>query len=353
MVPNHVETDAGQPPANPPGKRVRFWSSGYSRRIFTILGVVVVGLLVMRAVLVPTGFGRDGHYRPEAPAEEAQRAPIHQGKHVCAECHTAQFEAHERDVHVSVQCEDCHGAGGAHVAARRAERPKEEGPMFRNLEQANCLACHRQLAARPKLFPTIDVAAHFKGVGVAVADTPCQSCHDPHQPLFLERPVAEARIHPLIHQCSDCHHDPTVVERAFPAGHVVTFRCADCHGDLVADLSAKSHKGLECKTCHMFHADSEFSGRIYKNGSPEFCLLCHLDRPFKTKDGLPLIESFVGHREEMASDDADLKKRCVDCHMDEYIHVLRPSSARGVVVPAPAPATGEEGSAPSDPGETP
>ncbi|TNF37750.1 MAG: hypothetical protein EP329_02275 [Deltaproteobacteria bacterium] len=340
--------------------------------MFSLVGAAVILGLVVRALLVPEGFGSDGHHRPQAPAEEAARAPIHQGKATCAECHAEQFAAHERDAHVAVPCEDCHGAAGEHVAARTAKRPPEEGRLFRKLAQANCLACHRQLIARPKLFPTIDVAAHFTKVGVKVPDTPCQSCHDPHQPLFLERPVSQARIHPLIHLCSDCHHDPTVEERELPAGHVVTFRCGDCHKELVADVGSKGHKDLACRTCHVFHADSPFSGRIHKNANPRFCLLCHLEHPFKDEDAVPLIASFEAHREEMADDDADLKKRCVDCHMESAIHALRPSSAPGAVTPTPPPTAPptvptedgpppteesppptEESPPPSDPGVTP
>ncbi len=293
----------------------------YSRRLLLLLLAAVSAAAVVRGLLVPEGFGEQGHFRAAAPAEAAAREPVLQGKQVCATCHAEQLQKHERDAHVGVQCESCHGRGDAHVAARRSGAPPAQGHIFRELEQSNCLACHRRLAARPKLFPTIEVAAHFALVGVKDPKTPCQSCHDPHAPLFLERPVAQARKHPLIHPCSDCHAEPAVAAKALPAGHLVTFQCADCHAAIAADFAGKAHRDLDCRTCHSFHKDSEFSGAIVKNGNPGLCLMCHQDKPFKD-DRIPKVASLEAHRSEMAMDEQDEQKRCVDCHLKKRIHAL-------------------------------
>ncbi|HEY3356543.1 MAG TPA: hypothetical protein VGQ83_25050 [Polyangia bacterium] len=303
-------------------------SRTYSRRLVVIIGVALAVGLTARWAAKPKGFGRAGHYRGDAPAEEAVRAPRHQGQQVCAPCHDAEFQKHEKDVHLSVECEDCHGAGDVHVAARRAKAPAAEGRMFRQLAQANCLACHRRLVARPALFPTVDVGAHFKLVGVRDPATTCQSCHSPHEPLFLDRKVSQARIHPLIHPCTDCHRDASVAQRPRPEGHVVTFQCRDCHADVVADFATKPHKALDCRACHPFRKDSEFSGRIFKNASPQFCLMCHRDAAFKERGRMPLIKSLEEHRKDMGGDDA---KRCVDCHLTEKIHAARAGAAKVIV----------------------
>ncbi len=304
----------------------------YARRAFWILAVLAVVGLAVRHFLVPDDFGRDGYFRASAPEEEAAREPVHQGVEVCGRCHADERARHDKDVHVGVPCEDCHGAGAEHVKAREAGESADRGYIFRELAPANCLACHRRLMARPALFPTIRVKDHYAGVGVRDMGTPCQACHDPHQPLYLERPAHEARIHPLIHPCSDCHQDADVSGRPRPAGHVATFECRDCHADVVADASGRAHGALDCRTCHQFHRDSDFSGRIYKNGSPRFCLMCHQDRPFKARDRMPLIASLEAHLEDVAASDEDRGKRCVDCHLDEAIHSVA-GRARGVVVP--------------------
>lgn len=308
-------------------------SQSYSRRLFGILAVLLVIGLGVRWLMVPASFGEVGHYRGLAPGEEAEREPVLQGKNVCAECHDDEFDKHEKDVHISVECEACHGPGRDHVRARRADAPESEAKMFRKLVQANCLACHRRLLARPKLFPTVDVKEHFALVGVKDPDTPCQACHSPHEPLYLEKKVAEARKHPLIHPCSDCHDDRAVEEKPLPEDHVVTFQCKDCHADVVADAKSKAHGDLDCRTCHVFRKDSEFSGRIMKNGNPRFCLMCHEQKPFKAGGHIPLLESFEAHLDDVAEDDADRSKRCADCHVDEMIHRVK-GSATGNVVPS-------------------
>jgi len=305
------------------GPRNGIFSQAYSRRLFFILAVLVVAGLSVRWALVPKSFGEKGHYRALAPLEEMARKPLLQGKKVCAKCHADEFTRHEKDIHVHVQCEDCHGDGSAHVKAREAGLDPEQAPMFRELQQANCLACHRRLAARPKLFPTIDVKEHFRKVRVKDPATRCQECHNPHEPLALDQRVSKARIHPLIHPCKDCHHEKDIAKKPLPEGHVVTFTCKDCHADIVADFSKKPHAQFDCRTCHLFHKDSEFSGRIFKNGNPKFCLMCHLDRPFKDGDRIPLLESFDAHLDDVAEDDGDRAKRCVDCHLDEMIHSVK------------------------------
>lgn len=313
------------------GKRTGILSQTYSRRLFAILALLLIAGLGARWALVPESFGELGHYRSVAPAEEAEREPLLQGKEVCAECHPDEFAKHEKDIHVSVQCEDCHGDGNAHVQARRAGLDPKQAPMFRELAQSNCLACHRRLAARPKLFPTVDVSEHFALVGVKEPGTKCQACHSPHEPLFLEMEVASARIHPLIHPCSDCHVEKAIKDKPLPEGHVATFQCKDCHADMVADFEEKSHAEFDCRTCHLFHKDSEFSGRIFKNGNPRFCLMCHKDQPFKDGDRIPLLESFESHLDDVAENEADQGKRCVDCHVNEMIHNVG-KAQRGVVV---------------------
>ena len=39
-------------------------------------------------------------------------------------------------------------------------------------------------------------------------ETTCIECHSPHEPLFLLESVKQARIHPVIYECTDCHAEP-------------------------------------------------------------------------------------------------------------------------------------------------
>ena len=315
---------------------VGIFSFSYSRRFFLIFAVVVVAALTVRAFLVPAGFGELGHWRTAAPLEEAAREPTLQGKAVCGACHAKEFAAHEKDVHKPVQCENCHGAGQAHVDAREAKRPASEGVIFRELAQSDCLACHRRVQARSKLFPTIDVPSHFAKTGVSDLSTPCQSCHDPHEPMYLEHNAENARIHPLIHPCADCHTEVSVADKSLPEGHVVTFQCKDCHAALVADFETRPHKDIGCASCHPFHRSSEFSGQIYKNGSPRFCLMCHEKKSFKDGKQIPLLESFPAHLQSMGMP-YSASARCVDCHGESKIHVMKGDVVTSTVDPGVMP----------------
>lgn len=303
--------------------RLGVLSQAYTRRIFAL---VFIGLLlgaVVKTLLTPKGFGVLGHYRVGAIADERARLPLLTGEQPCASCHPEQAAKHDKDVHGSVQCEDCHGSGRQHADAMARGAPLSEGPIFRKLEQGDCLVCHRQTNARPKMFPTVDVKQHFSFLSVSDPQTPCQSCHDPHEPIFLDRKVSESRIHPIIHPCSDCHRDRRVVSRPQPAGHVVTFQCPDCHADIVADFKTKSHRFFECTVCHLFHADSEYAGRIYKITDPRFCLLCHQTRRFVQSREMPQIESMAAHLDQEAKSPEDRTKRCTDCHQERRIHAIR------------------------------
>lgn len=297
--------------------------NAYIFRVFVLLAMFVTMALVIRGLLVPEGFGEIGFYRPQAPDEEASRSPVHQGKEVCARCHEKQFTMHENDVHRSVECEVCHGNGAAHVDARSKSLPKEVGYIFKELEQANCLKCHQRILGRPKLFPTISVEEHYSLVGVKVASVVCQECHDPHRPLFLDKSVQEARLHPLIHPCSDCHEEKGIETKKIPANHEMVFECRYCHKPIATDHANRKHSFLRCTGCHQVHKETEFASRIYKNSSNEFCLMCHLKKPFKADAKIPMLESYDSHLDDVASSDADRGKRCVDCHLNEVIHDIK------------------------------
>jgi hypothetical protein len=135
-----------------------------------LLFAVGVGLfLIVRALLVPPGFGELGHFRTGAIADNQTRSPLYAGRDACAECHGEVAEALAGDAHSGVGCESCHGALATHVADPDASKPA--------LPDASglCALCHQELAARPAGHPQVDVAAHAEGEA-------CTDCHAPHAP---------------------------------------------------------------------------------------------------------------------------------------------------------------------------
>ncbi|MCZ7583201.1 MAG: hypothetical protein M5R36_07610 [Deltaproteobacteria bacterium] len=180
-----------------------------------------------------------------------------------------------------------------------------------------CLGCHRRLAARPATFPQIDPAEHYKVREVNDENTPCFSCHSPHTPLFLETPLDEARKHPIIYQCGNCHREAVDAAAPRPKQHPDVFDCGYCHNEIARDFETRAHAPLGCGTCHQFYVESETAGRIVKHSDPRFCLLCHEDRSFVTADNKPVI-LWPDHRDDVSEGPQDAAKVCADCHRDAF-----------------------------------
>jgi predicted CXXCH cytochrome family protein len=300
-------------------------------RVLSVLAVGIVLAFVLQRLMVPKSFGEQGHYRADSLLEIMSREPLHQGREACAECHREVHEAHQKDTHWDVQCEDCHGPGDDHVGYHRdgdAGILPAQAIMPAEYTLEGCLFCHRKLVARPSTFAQIDLLEHYAFLHVTDPTTPCVSCHSPHEPLFLLEGVREARVHPVIFECDDCHDaHPESSDKDVP-DHPTIFVCRDCHPSVVKDFSQHEHAFLRCTACHLYHGVNEISGRVFRSGARRFCLLCHERKPFKDPDRLPQIV-FEEHIELMAPIMRRLPgplledpTACLQCHFD-YIHDSR------------------------------
>jgi hypothetical protein len=280
-----------------------------------IVVVMVTAALIVRACFVPETFGDFGHYRANSIDEEASRLPRHGGRAACTECHDDVAAIHAKDAHSTIECETCHGVGGAHI-----EDP--DVAMLRADAKADCLVCHRVLNARPGSFPQVEWQKHYQFVGVEDPDIACVRCHSGHEPLFMDRDLHKARLHPLVHDCGECHVGRSDRTMTKPEDHPTIFQCDSCHAALVTSFNQGSHTKLQCKTCHLFIKENAFSGRIVRNADPRFCLLCHRETDFKSVSGPPTIE-WPSHLEDVTDGPEDTRRSCVSCHQDK-IHDLYP-----------------------------
>jgi len=126
--------------------------------------------LLVRALLIPAGFGTLGFFRPGALDDNMKHPVVYAGRAACAECHSEIVDVLSGDGHASLSCEACHGALGAHAAdpdANLAEPPANVTPT--------CERCHESNQARPARHPQVDVKSHAEGAA-------CIDCHDQHAP---------------------------------------------------------------------------------------------------------------------------------------------------------------------------
>ncbi len=143
-----------------------------SRHLVHAAGLFLAGVLIfliIRAILMPAGFGSLGHYRPGALDDAAGRPLLFAGRAACEGCHSDIAEARKGSKHEGVACEACHGALAAHAADPTTGKPAK--PDVATI----CLVCHTNNVAKPKTFPQVDPKEHSGGES-------CGSCHKPHHP---------------------------------------------------------------------------------------------------------------------------------------------------------------------------
>jgi hypothetical protein len=292
------------------GEAVATASYRHTFRLFGTFGAAIGLAMVARAMAVPATFGQFGHYRGDAVAAAMVGKPRHLGKAGCAECHETQAEMHLKDAHANVQCENCHGPGAEH------SENDGKGGVVVDKTKDGCLMCHRKLTARPGTFAQVDWREHYKFVGVADTSIACVSCHDAHEPLFMDRDLREARLHPMIHRCRNCHVNKIDETAKRSEDHPPIFECSYCHEKTVKDFESRKHHKVACNTCHIFFPQTEYAGRIIRDADPRFCLLCHKRTAFRSKDAPAPSIDWPGHLEKIKAPPEDMKKRCIDCHRD-------------------------------------
>ncbi len=140
-------------------------------RLALLFAAGIVIFLVIRALLLPPGFGQLGHFRPGAIAANQQK-PLHfAGRAACEECHSEVVAKLAASKHLRIGCESYHGPAAAHVADPDATKPAK-------IDATDlCSRCHAANPSRPKGHPQIDVAEHTEG-------EVCTECHEAHDPTL-------------------------------------------------------------------------------------------------------------------------------------------------------------------------
>lgn len=168
--------------------------------------------------------------------------------------------------HGGLQCEACHGPGGAHVKARGRQPAgivefgvKTATSVDR--QNAPCLGCHRANAAH-------DWAASAH----AASEVPCTACHKLHA---AQDPVMQVATQPDV--CGACHqvqHANLMKASHHPLreGKMACTSCHSPHGSTAPASLVKNTVNETCTTCH-----AEFRGPFLWEHQPvaEDCGNCH------------------------------------------------------------------------------
>lgn len=244
----------------------------------------------------------------EAAVEKLKQAPFsRKGVDTCVSCHDEENEypvfpifktkhavkADPRSPfgHDNKQCESCHGAGGDHTKAKKAD--KRAGNIINFGSKAwtpvkdqneKCLTCHQT-------HQRID----WQGGSHAFNDVACASCHSVHT---AKDPVLERQNQSKI--------------------------CFGCHANEQAKFMQASHHPVRqgkmgCTDCHTVHGETG-GGMLVKATAREKCTACHAEKrgPFLWDHAPAAEDCNQCHTPHGSNQAALLKKRvpqlCQECH---------------------------------------
>ncbi|NIM58018.1 MAG: hypothetical protein GTO16_03615 [Candidatus Aminicenantes bacterium] len=206
--------------------------------------ILIIGFIVMRNLLVPSDFGKYGHFRAAAIDELVSQEIQYSEHEMCFECHDDVVKAKNMSYHRGVECEVCHGPAAAHI-----EDP-EGNQLPAPRERGYCPLCHEYLPSRPTGFPQIVSESHnpFRA---------CVSCHDAHDPK-----------------------PPTVPKE-----------CEACHAEIARTKALSHHVYISCIRCHKTPKEHNIRPRAHRPEKPstrEFCGECH-DEKAPSAKGVPRV----------------------------------------------------------------
>lgn len=169
--------------------------------------------------------------------------------------------------HGELQCEACHGAGGAHSA--RVRRGQDRPALIEfgsgtttpvGVQNETCVGCHSGDTG------TGWHAGPHGGGEIACAD--CHTSHARHDPVLAGASQVEV--------CADCHSSLRSAGLK-PYGHIVDGKvgCAGCHSVHDADGPDELVRQTLNQTCYQCHADKR--GPFVWEHAPvgEDCAVCH------------------------------------------------------------------------------
>lgn len=227
--------------------------------------------------------------------------------------------------HGNLQCEACHGPGGAHSGRVRSGQERPAIPFFGKASTANvaaqnsaCLDCHRG-----------DMKHGWTGSAHERQGLSCANCHSSHaatdavtakatQPEVCygchRAQKAEARLpfaHPLERgrmSCSDCHDAHGTTTDFNLVRTTLNATCNGCHADKRGPfLFEHAPVAEDCGLCHRPHGSTQPA--LLAQRAPLLCQQCH------SQAGHPALPpSSAGLAGGAAPSTYLLGGSCLNCH---------------------------------------
>jgi DmsE family decaheme c-type cytochrome len=283
----------------------------------------VLGALLFSASLVAAP--AKGDKTTSAQADPSQLV----GSEVCATCHEDAAKGFSTNPHAKmaqmhggngVTCENCHGAGKAHVDGG-GDVTKIFNPAKASAKEidAKCLTCHQ------------GQHANFERSGHGEANVSCLGCHSVHASTTPDhllkaeekqlcfqchtdvKPQFNMPFHHKVEEglvkCSDCH-DPhgTFNAKGLKSAAQQDAVCVKCHtetaGPFVYEHDVVKTEG--CTACHFAHGGP--NPRLLNRANVNtICLQCHSPSPNFTTAPIPTGP---------AHNQATQYQSCTICHTD-------------------------------------
>lgn len=193
--------------------------------------------------------------------------------------------------HRKLTCVSCHVGFNA-----------EELPHKENIQQINCLSCHKNARIKHQFHPQMKKANGINGS----EGTSCKTCHGTHDVISTKAKNSKWAENNLVQSCGRCHK--TVKEIFVTSKHF-------------AGYSEGVLGSPNCLTCHknaLVTQRSEADSLQRKIAQEKLCLSCHLDNEdirFKTAPSAKFITAYEHsvHASEIAKGNANAAT-CIDCH---------------------------------------
>ncbi len=181
-----------------------------------LLAALILVFVVPRVMPTPVFLEEYGFYPKKfvENAEEWSSLPVqYVDSSICGGCHQNKHGIWGKSKHSTLNCENCHGPGKAHVEERVS-------PVV-DTSREFCGLCHAKVLARPGDFPQVDLGEHG-------GQSACITCHNPHDPQVAMLPKIPHTLEGHT-DCLLCHNTSGLKPYAQDHAGRPSDTCLNCH----------------------------------------------------------------------------------------------------------------------------